>query len=1147
MNLCNFSKVFISRSSKDNTCVEWFDNANAKNCRNTENEASKPTPVYDNDLSIQKRHEIYQRFVANYPKLHITYAKFRSVLPRIQTAISKDGNWINSNKTGEKNAFLKHYSLQSFFQQNVSSRKNHVLNDCRECIDTDHTLNRLLQKNPKTNIDLYNVCESLSSSLNSTSTAASPNSEINPFVAATHIINAIKPALTKQFDTSFDVAITKVSSLNVQVKQTENEKKQQKQQHVKDNLRKSCTVAYGDNEDNVINFLASGTSFSQYERTRLNTYYEKSDKCKEKVEKRLKKENDGACNKRTAIGETPANGGQVLKLFAEANGFPVDSFNTDRAVSGRDYPRRIRRRKKKIFNFSLPSPPTSKNIRRSIKEMVANGELDMGELVAPKVFETQVLQMDGTMVSKNITIHARKISLTNIHHMELKRHNELGIYRSFSDDHYANLSQDEIQHRFQRMSCEISCQNLSTEDQRTLLKKLERTRHWKIWHDHSDIANHSHFLIMVCALYNTSCFLTDEEYKSKHPGCKSSDVQGMVEVPQLYLLGRSGSSDADQMMYTEERLNDIHHMTEPIQTPAGIPVYDVCRIFSGDGPARQFESGQQRGGNYPCLCGVHAENFGNIQNCYSPVHTMSLEERRKLVTAGTLWPQETKRDINFHATEDIIKELDARRIFPESDNKQDLQQTLNTTLHGIARPPALLALHPAQSVPTSLESYEVMTTEPLHDLTGVINNFLQELPHHCPNAKSTLESFVKMSVGTKSQTKGCDARLFMIKLLSLAYSLEKSNQIDHYIVEMVECLVEMTEICYSTDNKRNPRQVLRLYNLSFKFFVLCRSVFCNIKTMSKRRFFGSHFHSITCHTAEMYRVVCLRSILAEKEERMFGEIRTLTKTTSNQHPSNIIGNAILRNQARKHQPNQSFNHQDSAISKQASLLPAFGNTVFSKSITDNTSLFQSHLERIADFLLRGKGTWWQFCGSGIEFLDGPTESKYKESGPSVESFISTSLKKRKRTLSQCWSQCLESACAGKLELPAKRLRVNNRVINLPRPETERIPASPYHGDTSTIILQEGGDTMENNGERIPASSCNDDTNTVIQQEVGDAIQSFEATENNLLSPGHNVTCKAQLSKIRDAILCHEEIKEHHGKNDREEHKNMDYQDQGNFM
>lgn len=49
-----------------------------------------------------------------------------------------------------------------------------------------------------------------------------------------------------------------------------------------------------------------------------------------------------------------------------------------------------------------------------------------------------------------------------------------------------------------------------------------------------------------------------------------------------------GSSDKEQLMYTETRLEDLQSMTA-----SNTPNVNL-RVFSGDNPARQFEAGQQR-------------------------------------------------------------------------------------------------------------------------------------------------------------------------------------------------------------------------------------------------------------------------------------------------------------------------------------------------------------------------------------------------------------------------------------------------------------------------------------------------------------------------------------------------------------------------
>ena len=69
--------------------------------------------------------------------------------------------------------------------------------------------------------------------------------------------------------------------------------------------------------------------------------------------------------------------------------------------------------------------------------------------------------------------------------------------------------------------------------------------------------------------------------------------------PFLYILACSPSTD-QQLLYSDERLADILKIKKPIQTPDSVPIYDTVRDFNGDYPPSQFETGQQKGGNYAC-------------------------------------------------------------------------------------------------------------------------------------------------------------------------------------------------------------------------------------------------------------------------------------------------------------------------------------------------------------------------------------------------------------------------------------------------------------------------------------------------------------------------------------------------------------------
>ena len=115
--------------------------------------------------------------------------------------------------------------------------------------------------------------------------------------------------------------------------------------------------------------------------------------------------------------------------------------------------------------------------------------------------------------------------------------------------------------------------------------------------------NHSHLLVTINITYDAACFLTDGEYYLKHKG--QINIRAAVEKSYLCILVRCPSNDL-QILYSEERVSDIFKISEPLQSYNGLEIYDVLTSFKGDSPARQFEAGYQKGGNFVCIaCPIH--------------------------------------------------------------------------------------------------------------------------------------------------------------------------------------------------------------------------------------------------------------------------------------------------------------------------------------------------------------------------------------------------------------------------------------------------------------------------------------------------------------------------------------------------------------
>ena len=117
------------------------------------------------------------------------------------------------------------------------------------------------------------------------------------------------------------------------------------------------------------------------------------------------------------------------------------------------------------------------------------------------------------------------------------------------------------------------------------------------------------------------------------------DIQNGITVE--HVVTSIASTDMDKIMYINERIKDIEDIQNGI-TVEHVVLYDKPRIFSCDGPARQFECGQQRGGHYSCICGVETRNHTNVL-CTWKILPMSLDDRQIL---GILWKKSEQQTEN---------------------------------------------------------------------------------------------------------------------------------------------------------------------------------------------------------------------------------------------------------------------------------------------------------------------------------------------------------------------------------------------------------------------------------------------------------------------------------------------------------------------
>ena len=650
-----------------------------------------------------------------------------------------------------------------------------------------------------------------------------------------------------------------------------------------------------------------------------------------------------------------------------------------------------------------------------------------------------------------------------------------------ADEFYDEMSREQVVSRLKELN-EYD-ENDGLTKMRKKLKKMERTRHLQIWHDHSTLANHGHILFMVSCLYDPAIHLTNQEYKLKTG--EEVDVQSQVEKPEIYIVGRCSSSDTEQLAYIESRLCCLQHLQRNLHTEKDgsvVEITDKMRFFHGDSPAQNFESGQQKGGHYYCSgCGVHASRVFELDHTFR-CRLLSLRDRQDLVLMGSIGRNNSikKKSKPFSKLkkDQLIQELTSRGIF-EGDKKKELEDTLVCELHGVQQVPALLFENPTKDLKAiNLEDYEILVCEPMHDISNHIANILTELPSHVVNLehKKLIEETIALTIGGKETKRAFDYRCAIIALSS-----QLKGVVDTKVQALVDTLVDIQELLYEGDDQRFPRNVLRLHNSTWYHAILCREVLgFKLNELTTRKFYGTYFHDLTAHAPLQLRLVSGKTANAEEEERMFNTVKSITSSTSNGRPDHIIGNLFVRLQAEEHlgKCKSSVKKQESQVYKLAKSLPLRNNTIIPLSvIKKHARSWQAHLERIADFLLPGKGVWWDHSEEGIEFFDSQNAPKERSEGPILHHFRSSNQKMEQTYLQKCWAECLEKL-GEKLCIPTHVIWTEDEHGKVTRQNTcflkegytgnheaeEEIPVTP--ASTATTSIPTHADLQEEEDEDV---------------------------------------------------------------------------------
>ena len=263
-------------------------------------------------------------------------------------------------------------------------------------------------------------------------------------------------------------------------------------------------------------------------------------------------------------------------------------------------------------------------------------------------------------------------------------------------------------------------------------------------------------------------------------------------------------------------------------------INDVGRFFKGGSPARQFEAGQQKEGNFFCKsCSIHSSHVKNIR---FTKEMMSLQDRIEKVKSTTisqikLQKQQLKLYDKLRKTE-IIDELHQRAVkLTSTITRKDLMDILSYELHGIQRLPSLWYDYPNYSMKElNLSHCEILPNESLHDVSNHIKNTPYQgfLSHKANNEKKIVIEVIDQSFNGKEARNSSDYRKNL--LVVCAFFIERFP--GAYYTEMLKTLAEIQDLLYLPEKERSTTKILRFYNTTFLHTLLLKKIENNLKVLT---------------------------------------------------------------------------------------------------------------------------------------------------------------------------------------------------------------------------------------------------------------------------------------------------------------------------
>lgn len=90
---------------------------------------------------------------------------------------------------------------------------------------------------------------------------------------------------------------------------------------------------------------------------------------------------------------------------------------------------------------------------------------------------------------------------------------------------------------------------------------------------------------------------------------------------------------------------------------------------------------------------------------------------------------------------------------------------------------------------------------------------------------------------------------------------------------MLRSLCEIQKLAYQLSSDSTKKDVLHFHAMAYVFATNYTQTFRSPERNSVRKMFGCPYHSVTKHMPNLFRIVSLRSVVAEAAERMFSALR----------------------------------------------------------------------------------------------------------------------------------------------------------------------------------------------------------------------------------------------------------------------------------